>query len=124
MSVCCGAGERAAADVPRVGVPGHDGAAAAVGDLARGGAAAGRALGQHHRVELAHPGPAARHHDVLPRLRAAALRPAPLMPTGSPTPATGFSNLFLKNLPILFVKYLLLMIWIDSLSGAMWTSFV
>lgn len=103
---CSVAGERAAADVPRVGVPEHDGAAAAVGDLARGGAAAGRALGQHHRVELAHPGPAARHHDVLPRLRAPELRSATLMPT----PSTGFNNLLLKNLPILFVKYLLLMI--------------
>lgn len=81
-----------------MGVPGHDGAAAAVGDLARGGAAAGRALGQHHRVELAHPGPAARHHDVLPRLRAAAPRPATLMPTGLPTPSTGFNNLFLEKL--------------------------
>lgn len=53
-----------------MGVPRHDGAAAAGCHLALRGAAPRAALRQHDGVELAHPGPAARHHDVLPRLRA------------------------------------------------------
>lgn len=62
-------GERAASDVSCVGVPRHDGAVAAVDSVTRRAAPARGALGERDRVELAGAGAAARHHDVLPRLR-------------------------------------------------------
>lgn len=66
-------GERSAADVQNLGLSGHDGAASAVCYLSHRRTTSRAALGEYHGVELTHPGPATRNHDVLPRLRSLAL---------------------------------------------------
>lgn len=62
-------GERPPANVQGVGVPGDDGATALGGDIPLRGGEAGPSLRKYDGVECAYSRPAARHHDVLPRLR-------------------------------------------------------
>lgn len=66
-------GKCAPPNVSHLGVPRHDGAASALRHLPRGRSPLRAALGEHHCMELVSPRPAALRHDVLPRLRTAAL---------------------------------------------------